>query len=120
MLANRFASTPLSLLIAGLISGVAAVSMTAQPAEAAAKRTLVKYDCQNGPQMTVIYIQNNGKMALRYVYDGPRSAMRLMRPFKGNMKHFKDGKNSITLEPDTKTVDYREGENLYDRCKAVN
>ena len=119
MRAYRLTSTPVSLLIAGLISGVAAISMTAQPAEAA-QRTLVKYSCQNGPQMTVIYIQNNGRMALRYVYDGPRSAMRLMRPYKGNMKHFKDGENSITLEPDTKTVDYREGENLYDRCKAVN
>ena len=73
----------------------------------------VRYNCQNGPQMTVVYRGNS----LRYVYDGPDSAMRTMRPFRGNQRHFKDGSNSITLEPDRNTVDYREGEDLYDRCR---
>ena len=63
--------------------------------------------------MTVVYRGNS----LRYVYDGPDSAMRTMRPFRGNQRHFKDGSNSITLEPDRNTVDYREGEDLYDRCR---
>lgn len=110
---------PAPTLSSMLTALVAVAAIFLAPGEAAAERVLVKYNCQNGPQMTVIYIRKNGKMALRYVYDGPRSAMRLMRPYKGNMKHFKDGKNSITLEPDTKTIDYREGEDLYDRCKAV-
>lgn len=82
-------------------------------ADAAAAKG-VRYNCGNGPQMTVIYQGSS----LRYVYDGPDSAMRTMHTYKGNKRHFKDGANSITLEPDRNTVDYREGNDFYDRCKA--
>ena len=75
---------------------------------------MVRYNCQNGPQLTVIYRGD----ALRYVYDGPDSAMRTMRAYRGNRRHFKDGPNSITLEPNRSLVDYREGNDLFDRCRA--
>lgn len=83
-----------------------------QQAPSSGPQGKVRYNCQNGPQMTVVYRRNS----LHYVYDGPDSAMRTMRPFRGNQRHFKDGANSITLEPDINTVDYREGD-LYDRCR---
>ncbi len=44
--------------------------------------------------------------------------MRNMYAYRGNRRHFKDGRNSITLEPNRSLVDYREGNDLYDRCRA--
>lgn len=85
-----------------------------RPPEGMPRRQTVRYNCQNGPQLTVIYRGDS----LRYVYDGPDSAMRTMHAYRGNRRHFKDGPNSITLEPDRKLVDYREGNDLYDRCRA--
>ncbi len=94
------------------------LALTAFAASASAQMAGVRYNCQNGPQMTVIYQQSNGQYSLRYVYDGPESAMRTMVSANVHHKHFKDGPNSITLEPDTNTVDYREGNDFYDRCTA--
>lgn len=94
------------------------LALTAFAASASAQTAGVRYNCQNGPQMTVIYQQSNGQYSLRYVYDGPESAMRTMVSANVYNKHFKDGPNSITLEPDTNMVDYREGNDLYDRCTA--
>jgi hypothetical protein len=85
-----------------------------RPPQGYPSRQMVRYNCQNGPQLTVIYRGD----ALRYVYDGPDSAMRTMRAYRGNRRHFKDGPNSITLEPNRSLVDYREGNDLYDRCRA--
>ncbi|MEQ8824316.1 MAG: hypothetical protein RIC14_08070 [Filomicrobium sp.] len=96
------------------IFGINATQPAQRPTQPKPRTHKVRYNCQNGPQMTVIYRGNT----LRYVYDGPDSAMRTMRAHKGNRRHFKDGPNSITLEPNRGTVDYREGNDLYDRCKA--
>lgn len=105
----------LSLRESKLVILLSAILVTTLFFEAAgAATTSVRYNCKNGPQLTVVYKGSS----LRYVYDGPKSAMRTMRVFKGNRRHFKDGRNSITLEPNRKTVDYREGSDFYDRCKA--
>jgi len=98
-------------LFAILAGALALATVLASPAAAVEG---VRYNCGNGPQMTLIFHGNS----VDYVYDGPDSAMRTAHAHRGNDRHFKDGANSITLEPDRNTVDYREGEDFYDRCKA--
>ena len=103
-----------------LTTAALAILASALTSQAYAQSRTVEYDCQNGPPLIVTYQRQGNTLSLRYVYDGPRSAMRKMRMHRGNKRHFKDGANSITLEPNPGLVDYREGNDLYDRCRAVS
>jgi hypothetical protein len=96
----------------GLIAGTLLLAASVNGASAAGLR----YNCQNGPQLTVIF----SEPTLRYVYDGPDSAMRTMRAVPGNPRLFRDGRNSITLRPNRARVEYREGQDLFDRCTAFH
>lgn len=102
------AATPLALG-AGLMATALASTTTAASAAG------LRYNCQNGPELTVIFQGTT----LRYVYDGPDSAMRTMRASPNNPRRFSDGTNTITLRPNRATVDYREA-NFADRCTAYH
>lgn len=95
---------------------IATATVMAFPTAASAQSGKVVYNCQNGPPMTVVYASDG--RSLRYVYDGPDSAMRTMVARKGSKSHFKDGQNSIRLKSGRRSVEYREGGDLFDRCKS--
>ena len=102
-----------ALLGGALISAM----LTATPAQA--KQTGYRYNCKNGPQMTVIFIRNGNQYMARYVYDGPDSAMRTAQiaghPDNGN---FVDGGNRINiLNNNPRTISYVEP-TFQDRCTA--
>jgi hypothetical protein len=78
----------------------------------------LRYNCQNGPELTVIFDDEN-ETRLRYVYDGPDSAMRTMRMSPNNPRRFSDGRATLTLRPNRATVEYREA-NFTDRCTAYH
>jgi hypothetical protein len=100
------------------LAGALLVGLTATSADAQQQRGM-RYNCQNGAQMTVIFQRAaNGTISLRYVYDGPDSAMRTMQivghPDNGN---FVDGQNRITvLNQNPGTISYVEGSDLSDTC----
>jgi membrane-bound inhibitor of C-type lysozyme len=94
---------------------IATATFAAAPdAEAAGLR----YNCQNGPELTVIFNEPN-ETRLRYVYDGPDSAMRTMRVSPNNPRRYSDGRATITLRPNRATVEYREAD-FFDRCTAYH
>lgn len=87
--------------------------------QAAAETRVVEFNCQNGPQLTVAFTRHSGdNISVRYVYDGPRSAMRSMRRTHHN--HFRDGRNWLAIQQQQGVVEYGEGQDLFDRCTAFN
>jgi hypothetical protein len=98
----------------------AATAAQAQQAQQVDQRGAI-YNCQNGAQMTVVFQRDGfGNITLRYVYDGPNSAMRTMRPVGHiNNGNFVDGQNRINvLNNNAMTLSYVEGPDFFDRCTA--
>ncbi|MEZ5876665.1 MAG: hypothetical protein R3D43_02255 [Tepidamorphaceae bacterium] len=101
-----------------LLAGALLFAMlAATPAQA--QQAGFRYNCKNGPQMTVIFIRNGNQYMARYVYDGPDSAMRTAQiaghPDNGN---FVDGGNRINiLNNNPRTISYVEP-TFQDRCTA--
>ncbi|MCB1478468.1 MAG: hypothetical protein KDJ62_06275 [Rhodobiaceae bacterium] len=112
---------PLMSVLAGasaLLAGALLFAMlAATPAQA--QQAGFRYNCKNGPQMTVIFIRNGNQYMARYVYDGSDSAMRTAQiaghPDNGN---FVDGGNRINiLNNNPRTISYVEP-TFQDRCTA--